>query len=514
MYTQNTNLSVIPSGVRPVIPCSQYDNQLQALRFTLYKEGASFTIPNNAAVIINGYKPDNTAFSYAATAISGNVVTFAVTQQMTAVAGDVVCELRVRTDGEIIGTLNFILRVERAPLQDDTVLSETDIPLIEQAIDIAANLAEYIQATYDNAEAAAASAAESAASATAAATDAASAASDAASVQELYDSIETAKTNANTAAAAANAAAANLSGITAEAESLDYDEAATAAYNATTKKFTFGIPAGEPGAPGIGVPTSGVFWMYVDAKSDLYVVYNDPTRPPKFRYDPSTGELYYIVGADRNTVSGAPPITITDAEEGDAVEVIGTYAITQSGSGTPAPDNVRTFTGLTAISFSDGDHLYGFSLSRTMYAGQCDLTTGIVTYTHDKITFDGSVDEAWESYVNASDNTIFRTTITDSYSDLFSSDSACDRLVRNATLAENYTFRMSNKRVNIRIDGITTVADFRAWLANNPLTFCYRLATPIEQTVTAMAFPLTDGTNTVYTNMTTLSVEYVQREGD
>ena len=514
MYTQNTNLSVIPSGVRPVVPCSQYDNQLQAVRFNLYKEGAPFQIPSGAAVLINGIKPDNTAFSYAATAISGNKATFSMTQQMTAVAGDVLCELRVRTEGEIIGTLNFILRVEPAPLSDDSVLSETEIPLIEQAIDIAANLAEYIQATYANAAASEASANAAAASANAAAVDAASAASDAASVQELYDSIETAKANANAAAADANAAAGNLSGLTAEAEGLEYDEAATAAYNATTKKFTFGIPAGEPGAPGIGVPTSGVFWMYVDAKSDLYVVYNDPARPPKFRYDPSTGALYYIVGADRNTVSGEPPLTITDAEAGDAVEVIGFYAITQSGSGTPAPDNVRNFVGLEDFSFSDGEHYHFFRPLRTMYAGQCDMTTGIITYTHDKITFDGSVDEAWESYVNASDNTIFRTTITDSYSDLFSLDSACDRLVRNATLAENYTFRMSNKRVNIRVDGVTTIADFRAWLASNPLTFCYKLATPGEKTVTPTAFPLTDGTNTVYTNMSTLSVEYVQREGD
>lgn len=514
MYTQNINLSVIPSGVRPVIPCSQYDNQLQALRFTLYKEGASFTIPNNAAVIINGYKPDNTAFSYAATAISGNVVTFAVTQQMTAVAGDVLCELRVRTEGEIIGTLNFILRVERAPLQDDTVLSETDIPLIEQAVDIAANLAEYIQATYDNAEAAEASANAAAVSATAAATDAASAASDAASVQELYDSIETAKTNANTAAAAANAAAANLSGITAEAESLEYDEAATATYNATNKKFTFGIPAGVPGAPGIGVPTSGVFWMYVDAKSDLYVVYNDPDRPPKFRYDPSTGELYYIVGADRNTVSGEPPLTITDAEAGDAVEVIGFYAITQSGSGTPAPDNVRTFVSLDNFSFSDGTHIYLFSPLRTMYAGQCDMTTGVVTYTHDKIVFDGSADEEWTSYVDSAGNTIYRTMIADAYSDLFGFGNACDRLEFSAYLQDDGTFNITHKRLSVRVDGITTVADFRTWLTSNPLSVVYKLATPGEKTVTATAFPLTDGTNTVYTNMTTVSVEYVQREGD
>ena len=175
MYTQAINLDVIPAGVRPVIHVSQFDNQVQALRFTLYKDNQPFTIPSGAAVLINGYKPDNTAFSYAATATSGQTATFSVTQQMTAVPGDVECELRVRTASEIIGTLNFILRVEKAPLTDDSVLSETDIPLIEQAVDIAANLAEYIQQTLDAAEAASASAQAAATSATDAATEAASA---------------------------------------------------------------------------------------------------------------------------------------------------------------------------------------------------------------------------------------------------------------------------------------------------------------------------------------------------
>lgn len=296
MYTQNTNLSVIPSGVRPVVPCSQYDNQLQAIRFNLYKEGTPFTIPSGAAVIINGYKPDNTAFSYAATAISGNTATFSVTQQMTAVAGDVLCELRVRTEGEIIGTLNFLLRVEPAPLQDDTVLSDTDIPLIEQAVDIAANLAEYIQATYDNAAAAEASAEDAAASATAAATSEASAASDAASVQDLYDSIETAKANANAAATNANNAAAGLSGITAAATTLQPGASATATYDATNKRFTFGIPTGATGASGIQTQISGLFAMSVDANGNLYAHCNNgELTAANFRYESDTGNLYYVI---------------------------------------------------------------------------------------------------------------------------------------------------------------------------------------------------------------------------
>lgn len=293
MYTQTHDLNVIPTGVRPVVHVSQYDNQVQALRFLLYKENAPFTIPSGAAVLINGLKPDNTGFSYAATATSGNTATFAVTQQMTAVAGSIECELRVRTASEIIGTLNFTIEVEEAPLHDDSVLSETDIPLIEQAVDIAANLAEYIQQTLDAAEAASASANAAAASATDAATDAASAASDAASVQNLYDSIETAKQGANAAAQAANAAAAGLNNITAQANTLQPGASATASYDATSKRFTFGIPQGANGASGVTTPLLGFFTMWVDTNGDLYVAAADDMSD-YFSYDSETGNLYYL----------------------------------------------------------------------------------------------------------------------------------------------------------------------------------------------------------------------------
>lgn len=294
MYTQDVNLNVVPVGVRPVIHCSQYDNNLQAIRFALYKNNVAFLIPSGAAVLINGYKPDNTGFSYAATAISGNTATFTVTQQMTAIAGEVLCELRVRTSNQIIGTLNFILKVEEAPLKDDSILSETEIPLIEQAVDIAANLAEYIQVTYTNAAAAQASANAAAASATNAATDAASAASDAASVQELYDSIETAKANANTAANAANAAAQELENLTAQATTLPAGSNATASLN--NGVLTLGIPVGATGANGVVTDVSGLIAFSVDAAGNLYVHYdvNDDIAD-NFRYDAETGNLYYDI---------------------------------------------------------------------------------------------------------------------------------------------------------------------------------------------------------------------------
>lgn len=279
MYTQDVNLNIVPVGVRPVVHCSQYDNNLQAIRFTLYKNNVAFSIPSGAAVLINGYKPDNTGFSYAATAISGNTATFSVTQQMTAIAGDVECELRVRTASEIIGTLNFILRVEEAPLHDNSVLSETDIPLIEQAVDIAANLAEYIQQTVDSARAAAASAEASASSATDAATSAASAASDAASVQNLYDSIDAAKTAATTAAANANAVAAEVQ------QKLDRGDF-------IGPQGPQG-PQGPAGDGGIITEIAGFFTMWVNDAGDLYVSAQTDLSD-MFHYDDATGNLYYV----------------------------------------------------------------------------------------------------------------------------------------------------------------------------------------------------------------------------
>lgn len=294
MYTQAINLDVIPAGVRPVIHVSQFDNQVQALRFTLYKDNQPFTIPSGAAVLINGYKPDNTAFSYAATATSGQTATFSVTQQMTAVPGDVECELRVRTASEIIGTLNFILRVEKAPLTDDSVLSETEIPLIEQAVDIAANLAEYIQQTLDAAEAASASAQAAATSATDAATEAASAEVNAQNIYDMYDSINAAKTAANTAAQNANNAASLLTGITAQATTLQPGSAATVTYDATTKKFTFGIPQGAKGDDGgATAPVSGFFTMYVGDDGYLWAVSQEDLSD-LFYYDETEGVLYYV----------------------------------------------------------------------------------------------------------------------------------------------------------------------------------------------------------------------------
>ena len=140
MITQTINLSMVPGVVCPAIHVSQYDNDSGELIFNLYTASGAFSIPGSSAVVINGTKPDGYGFSYSAT-YSGNVVTADLTQQMTAVVGEVKCELRITKGSDVIGTQNFTLVVEPAALDNNTVISDSDIPAIAAAADAAASAA-------------------------------------------------------------------------------------------------------------------------------------------------------------------------------------------------------------------------------------------------------------------------------------------------------------------------------------------------------------------------------------
>lgn len=292
MITQRTRLDMRPGGVTPVVHVSQYDSDNNALIFDLYDGATVWNVPTGASVLINGQKPDNYGFSYSAVSAAGNSVTCNLTTQMTAVAGSVMCELRVRntTGTQIIGSANFILEVEEAALTDDTIISDTMIPLIEQAVEIASNLDTYITQTQANAEAAQA-AAETAVGA------AESAAIADANVQGLYDSIEDAKAAANAAAEAAEDAADVITGLTATATTLPAGSSATASYSSDTGVLTLGIPTGATGASGVTTPLTGFFTMYVTPDGDLYAV-SEADMSDVFYYDTDTGNLYYVTEDD------------------------------------------------------------------------------------------------------------------------------------------------------------------------------------------------------------------------
>lgn len=116
---QTIYLDLTPGRVFPVLHVSQGDTGLEALEFKLVQNGMVFNVPAAVTDIqLNGTTPLG-VFSYNhASGInwSGNTVTAAVTQTMTAEKGMVVAEL-VLLDSAMhsIGSLNFLLSVEPSP---------------------------------------------------------------------------------------------------------------------------------------------------------------------------------------------------------------------------------------------------------------------------------------------------------------------------------------------------------------------------------------------------------------
>ena len=134
MTSQTINLDLIPNGVNPVINVSQYDVG-QTWLFNILLNGSAFNIPTGSSVTIRGTKRDSTGFVYACS-FSGSTVTAIVQNQMTVCSGDQKGELRIEKNGDIIATMNFTIRVKPSALSDTTQISETDLPLIEQAVEL------------------------------------------------------------------------------------------------------------------------------------------------------------------------------------------------------------------------------------------------------------------------------------------------------------------------------------------------------------------------------------------
>lgn len=176
MITQTNKVNLIPEYGLPVtVHVSQFDAGSRTLTFKLLDESTTFTIPAGMTATFNGVKPDGYVFTYAMTVNSGaGTVSVDVTEQMTAVAGDVLCEVALFLSDERLGTANLILSVERSPLSGG-VVSDSDIPAIEDAIAAAGQVAAQLIIVLAKAGEAAASATSAQNSATHAASSEAAA---------------------------------------------------------------------------------------------------------------------------------------------------------------------------------------------------------------------------------------------------------------------------------------------------------------------------------------------------
>lgn len=152
MITQSINLNLLPGGVLPRFNVSQYDKGSRALQFNLFSGSLPFEVPEGSTVTIQGTKKDMTGFQYPCT-YQGSLVVSDLYDQMTVLAGEVTTELVITdTNLNILGTCNFIIDVEQAALSKDIPISETELPLLQEAIQAAAEAKASAEAAEDDAE--------------------------------------------------------------------------------------------------------------------------------------------------------------------------------------------------------------------------------------------------------------------------------------------------------------------------------------------------------------------------
>ena len=125
----------VPHSTPQVINVSQYDSDFE-IQFKLYASTGTFTIEEGTTAAIKGTKPSGTGYSADASIdIETKTVTVSGDVQMTAVAGRCIYEIAIYKDNKEINSANFILLVERAALDADTITDESVLRNLEAIVE-------------------------------------------------------------------------------------------------------------------------------------------------------------------------------------------------------------------------------------------------------------------------------------------------------------------------------------------------------------------------------------------
>ncbi len=148
MITYEYELDVTPGGAPVCVNLSQYDQDYM-LKFCLYSRQGDLDIKQGTTAEICGTKKDGKGYSVDAS-IDENVVTVSGDNQMTAIAGRQFFELKLKLNGKELNTANFIICVERAALDKDTVKSESVIKELDNAAELADKIIKTVKETENN----------------------------------------------------------------------------------------------------------------------------------------------------------------------------------------------------------------------------------------------------------------------------------------------------------------------------------------------------------------------------
>ena len=114
-------VNVTPGSMPPIVHVSEYDIGRTYTVTINGENGSVFNIPTGTTATVEGTLNGVIGFTTDAT-ISGSSVSFALTESMTAKSGKAWCKIKLTLNDEPIQTCAFILDVDRAGVEADTVI--------------------------------------------------------------------------------------------------------------------------------------------------------------------------------------------------------------------------------------------------------------------------------------------------------------------------------------------------------------------------------------------------------
>lgn len=160
MITYRKRLNLVPGYAMQKVCVSQYDSDIR-LEFELYTSEGTFTVESGTTVVIQGTKPDGNGISIDGTLTATQdtdtgttvyVASFDFDVQMAAVSGKSIYELALYHGSKVLNTANFILFVEKAALDADTIQSDSVLRNLDAIIEGAATATQAAEEADDAAD--------------------------------------------------------------------------------------------------------------------------------------------------------------------------------------------------------------------------------------------------------------------------------------------------------------------------------------------------------------------------
>jgi len=200
---------------------------------------------------------------------------------------------------------------------------------------------------------------------------------------------------------------------------------------------------------------------------------------------------------------------------------------TQSGSGTPSPDNVRPISGhdIIIISHSGADTsnptVHTIQIGSTVYGGEYDARTGVLTVTHKGGIFDGSADENWQYHASSTSFYLENAFVVDN-SFRTSNICTCNYLKESQFILNSADMRDKpdnifcnqdwwySHRLWVKMTQFSDATTFKAYLANNPLVIVYPLSTPQTIQLPPCLIDTLEGVNNIWADTGDTTAQYIK----